>query len=82
MENSTPTKTCETCSRYERYYTKGTTKFERTEFGYCIEKQKIVENTPLRILEQKNKQTFPAPTARHALTADNFTATDRSAPNF
>lgn len=53
MENPTPPKTCETCSRYERYYTKGATKFERTEFGYCFKQQKIVKNSTCEFWNKK-----------------------------
>lgn len=70
MENSTPTKTCETCSRYERYYTKGATKFERTEFGYCIKKQKIVENNPCEFWNKKiNKLSLRRLPATRSLRA-------------
>ena len=43
-EKEKPSKKCAYCDFYDRYYTKGLRRFERTKQGFCSEQKKIVGN--------------------------------------
>lgn len=45
MDELVKQKHCTYCGRFERYYIKGTRRFELTKFGFCYLQNKIVCNT-------------------------------------